>query len=104
MSTVHLPNVRHLTTDQVHAEVNACHGAREVSDACAVTIASWYASPGVVGRHLAALATGAPVDRDDLVVDLSETLEEHYATSNAQDKRCLDMLGTWVLRRSHLYT
>lgn len=97
MTTVHLPNVRHLTTAEVHAEVNAKHGWREINDRCAVTIASWWCGPGTPGRHLAALATGMPVDRDDLVLDVSDTIAAYYGGQDAQGKRCLDMLGTWVL-------
>jgi hypothetical protein len=58
--TVRLP---HVTTDVAEAEISAVLSTPgpEISDCVAVTIASWWQSPGTVGRHLAALASGAPV-------------------------------------------
>lgn len=98
MTTIHLPNVRHLSSLDVFVEVNGNYGVNELSDQAAVTIASWYQSPGREGRALAALASGAPVERDDLIQDVSHVIAQHYARCGEQDKRCLDMLGTWAIR------
>lgn len=94
---IHLPGVRHLTTAQVHAEVNARWGRLEVSNSAAVAIASQWASAGAVGCHLAALSTGAPVTRSDLLDDLAATRRVHRRVIDDQDSRNLDMLGTWIL-------
>lgn len=91
------PGIRHLISPMLHAEVNACHGVREVSDAAAVTIASHYQSPRGPGAVLATLAGGQGVTRGDLIEAVSDTIAEHYAEADAQERRNLDMLGTWAL-------
>lgn len=93
-------NTRHLMSDEAYAEVSACHGNREVSGACAVTIASWWQSPGPVGRVLAAFASGSEVDRSELSEDVSRTILHEYDSAEPRDRLALDMLGTWVLNGS----
>jgi len=89
-------NVRQLDSSQVEEEVNQRYGRQEISDACAVTIASWWQSPGRVGRHLATLASGLSVDLEDLLDDISATRRNAGTEWN---RRSLDMLSTWAIAK-----
>lgn len=89
----HLPSVEVL--DQVRERV----GREELTDAAAVTIASWYQAPRGTGSVLATFASGLPVNREDLSRDVSDTIDECYDRLGNLDRRALDMLGTWVLHR-----
>jgi len=78
---------------------NSYVGGWEISDATAVTIASWWQSSGSVGYALAALASGAPIDTQELLDDIYRT---RHLSTDAQhmtetDKRALDMLATWAI-------
>lgn len=80
--------------------------ASEVSDATARTIASWWQSPGAVGCILAALASGRPVERGDLLDDISATARDAKlpgwtsttgTRASQQDADSLNLLSTWTL-------
>lgn len=92
--------VPHLSSAGVWAELQATEGGDIISDAAAVTIASWWQSPGTVGRHLASLASGSPVSPDALLDDIDAT-EREAETSvpglNRSDRRALAVLRSWVL-------
>lgn len=97
----------HVSDEQAYRQVRARHGVDEIDDAVAVTIASWWQSPGTVGRHLAALASGAEVDHADLLDDIAATrqAENYYGSSHwprmsSDDRDALDMLATWTLQRT----
>jgi hypothetical protein len=93
----------HVTSTRAYEQVNARNGIDEIDDAVAVTIASWWQSPGYIGKALAALASGAEVDYHALVEDLSLTLKDggyHDRTMPASDRQALDMLGTWLSQRT----
>lgn len=106
MSRIQLA-LRHLTTaeaEQAWAAVQTEEGS-DLADNLAVTIASWWQSPGTVGRHLAALASGAPVSSDDLIADVEATLAElrqHTPTHPAPEgepmpaERTLPWLAEWA--------
>lgn len=65
----------------------------EVTDSTARTIASWWQSPGGIGRTLAALASGLPVDTTELLDDIHATRQESgYGTHTD-----LDCLATWAI-------
>lgn len=84
----------HLTTAETYAEIrDAQNEEREISDAAAATIASWWQSPGKVGRALAALASGQWVDAGDLLQDII-TLSRHDAIP--ADGAELWALESWV--------
>lgn len=94
--------------DNVYAQVKARQGIDEIDDAAAVTIASWWASPGAVGKHLASLATGAVVDSAELLADIAATrqTENYYGGQSwprmsSDDRTALDALSTWVLQRTN---
>lgn len=65
-----------------------------ITDETAMTIASWYASPGAVGQHLAALATTGTVDTDDLLDDIDRTLLDYGDDTDERDE--LIALAAWV--------
>lgn len=91
----------HVTSDAAHADVAAVLAqadmstAREIHAGTAVTIASWWQSPGRVGSDLAAFASGATVDRSDVLADIAATRPE---VTEPADNRALDCLATFVIR------
>lgn len=92
-------NARHLTSpDAVDAVDAAAYRGGRISDAAAATIASWWQSPGRIGRTLAALASGLPVEVEDLVADIDATIREaderHHL--DAADRRALAALAAWA--------
>ncbi len=94
--------VRHLNEDETRAEIARHYGTdTEVSDAAAVTIASWWQSPGGTGSVLAALSTGASWDLEDLLDDIASTRAWARAQNchTPEDDRALDMLATWAINR-----
>jgi hypothetical protein len=90
---------RHVSSDEAYAQVTARYGSDEIDPAVAVTIASWWQSPGSVGQHLAAFASGAPVDDVALLDDIAATRREQgYPVGMApRDRKALDMLATFVI-------
>lgn len=92
---------RHLDTDETHSDVKAAsERGEEITPAAAVTIASWWQAPGGTGYVLAGFASGAKVDRDELLEDIFYTSTEAYRDGNlsVEDKLALDMLSTFVIR------
>jgi hypothetical protein len=91
----------HLCEAAALAEVNARRGHVEISDACAVTIASWWQSPGTVGRAFARLASTGSVVARDLADDLAATFAELRPLGlngdNSDEWRALEALATWAL-------
>lgn len=96
MSTI-IPTTRdHVTSDEAMYDVRASHWTRrEVSDATALTIASWWQSPSTVGHVLASLAGGMAVDVTDLLDDIRAT--RNRVLDGTDDKLALDMLATWAI-------
>ena len=97
MTTIQI-RVTHLDTKWVRNEVERIlHSDVNPSpllDSAAVTIASWYQSPGKDSRALAALASGAPADVEDLLREIDGALEY------GDDHDALRMLADWVRIRS----
>lgn len=85
-----------LTSAEADRDILAVYAgdvAREVTDSTARTIASWWQSPGRIGRTLAALASGLPVDAGELLDDIHATRQESgYGTHTD-----LDCLATWAI-------
>lgn len=90
----------HLLGDQVYDQVFARYGKMEISDACAVTIASWWQSPGGWGYAMAQLASTGRVPYDTLHEAIYQARKEAEAQGSLRDVQALDMLGTWALRKS----
>lgn len=67
---------------------------REITPESAVTIASWWQSSGTVGSVLAAFASGAEVDRTELLDDIAATWPEAIG---GIDGDALDCLSTFVI-------
>lgn len=101
----------HVDTNRAYRQVRARHGVDELDDAVAVTVASWWQSPGSVGRYLAALASGAEVDGAQLADDIAKTRQDHgYYTHmrgvndgrmSRDDRMALDALSTWITKRTN---
>lgn len=95
---------RQIPSADAREECSALLGAGygEISDACAVTIAAQWQSPGHIGSTLAALASGAPVTVADVLDDIAATRREarEAGTLTGSDSLMLDMLATYVLQAS----
>lgn len=87
----------HLTSNEVQREIKQALGVREMSDAAALTVASWYQSSGTAGRGLAALASGYPVDHQAVLDDIYQA--RRMDAGSRFDREALDMLGTWTLAK-----
>lgn len=98
MNTSVQTTANHLTSDHALREIHLSEGNQEVSDGCAATIASWFASPGQVGHVLAELSQGLEVDLESLLHDIHQT---RLSTSglSPEDRLSLDMLATWAIRK-----
>lgn len=93
--TIHV-RTAHLHLGETEAAVREASAAgRDIGDAAAVTIASWWQSPGANGRHLAALASGAPVLAEDVINDVAHCLA-HDGPDDV-DAAYLDALMTWAV-------
>lgn len=92
-----LPTIRvrtaHLTSSEVYAEVRERYGEREISDAAAATIASWWQAPS--NPALAALASGCPVTAAAICDDIAR--ERRITAPTGIDGLALDMLCTWAI-------
>ena len=93
-----------LTEEQVKAEMDAIEngtqpGNGEFSDDAARTVASWWQSSGTIGSTLASFASGASVERTDLLDDISATARQAMGTTHVGWPRELEMLSTWVINR-----
>lgn len=77
MSSIQLA-LRHLTSEEAEAVWAAVHTPEgsDLADNLAVTIASWWQSPGRTGWALAALASGRPIAASLLLADIDATLTE----------------------------
>lgn len=69
----------------------------QLTDEEARTIAAQWQSPGRVGSHLAAFASGAPVSRADVMWDIQATLELEHGAS-AEDRHQLRLLAEYFER------
>lgn len=89
--------VDHVTEAEARKQVEERYGDTEVDTAVAVTIASWWQSPGSMGRAMAALASGAAVNAGDVLVEVSAN-RRLYTQEGSPEETALDMLGTWLIR------
>lgn len=91
----------HMHSEDVFAELREYNGVREISDAAAVSIASWYQSPTGPGRHFAALVGFFPVhvsDLHDAIADARTYISPDLQLAERElDHLALDMLATWAL-------
>lgn len=80
-----MTTLRNTARHSTSAEATAAVNAGRVTDEDAAAIAAGWASPGRVGRHLAAYATGAPVDHLDLLDDIAATLSGATGTADRRE-------------------
>lgn len=96
MTMIQVPRlVSHLSTREVIAQCRERHGEREITDAAAATIASWWQSSGTEGSAFAALASGATADASALMRDVSAAVRD--TAINTDDRLAIEMLATWIL-------
>lgn len=89
-----------LTERVMFAEALQCHdNGTMVSDAFALTVASWYQTSGTRGSAFAALASGAPADVEELWSDVLGELAGKVAPSNDEEyvqTLSLDLFCDWL--------
>lgn len=104
-TTYKLGYVAHLSEEGVHYEISNVGNGR-ISDACAVTIASWYASPGSSGRSFAALATGSFWSLEGLLADIAYS-EEHdipkFAAPTDPALQAMHELKKWAANKAGMW-
>lgn len=84
------------STYEVYAEVRTAYSqGREISDATAQAIASWWHWAGCPNTTW--LSTMGQVTDDMSLSDF--VTPEEYRAANEQDQLCLDMLGTYIIDR-----
>ena len=87
--------LNHVPSDTAYAQIAARLGTREVDDAVAVTIASWFAGQDAAGRIMAELSTTARVQLGPL---MDAIRAEWTQCIEPRDRLALDMLATWALK------
>lgn len=103
MSTIQSSTRTQVSEEAVRSDVRAVLASdmgTELADHSAVTIAAWWQSPGTVGRHLATLASGLPVDLEDLLDDIHATRKEAADSGYPllrKDSDAFDCLATWAI-------
>ena len=99
MTRVEVGKVEPMNAEQAEAHVNRCYGLREISDRCAVTIATWFAEPTIGdGQAMLDLSTTGSYDSDALATDIASA----YKYAGGRDRIALDMLSTWNLTQARL--
>lgn len=83
----------HLSGSDVKAHIDICWGTRVISDACAITIASWYASPSGYGTVFTELSTTGQCDN----IDMMQAIMRERRDVSYDNQRYLDCLGAWVI-------
>lgn len=88
----------HLDTDAARCEVEAwiASDLQQISDAAALTIASWFQSPRGYGATFAQLSTTGSVESDDLY---NATEWERGMVTLGTDDESLCALGEWAKRK-----
>jgi len=88
-----------LTTNQLNAVIlDTQDQGFELDDAVAATVASYWHS----GQNSAfyAFASSGHYDRAALLRELSDCIARCYVGASDEDKRQLDMLGTYLINRT----
>lgn len=102
---IYSDTLRHVMGDDAYADIayitslnlEARYG-REIQDGTALTIASWWQSPGRVGHVLAQLASSRECDLDALVDDIDATLRNE--SMDERDREALDCLMSWAYAKA----
>jgi hypothetical protein len=101
VTIIRLPAARHLTPEEVDAEL----GERQehptlspIPDDVAVTIAAWWVEPSAATTSLALLADGGPVDAD-VLYDAVDRILTGYEQAH-RGSRCPDVYQEWVALES----
>lgn len=92
---IHAHATHHETSNTAYTMVQERLGKEEITDAVALTIASWWQSASGDGLPFARLASTRKVNYHDL----SEAIAKVYPYAEEEDKVALDMLSTWALSK-----
>lgn len=93
--TISVGRLPHMRSADVVIMVDGRYGKEEITDACAVTIASWWQSSSVYGMPFTALSTTGTVDYQALSDAIQRERKSMHSASF--DSKALDMLSTWAL-------
>ena len=103
----------HISSTAVHEQVAWRYGLENISDDCALTIASWYAMPfHGSGAVFAQLATTGSVDHHELLLGIRDHARRDaggrdgtWGMDDTRNHAALDMLGWWAIaKRNALQT
>lgn len=83
----------HLSSKEAIKQLDMCWGYTVISDACAITIASWYASPSGNGTVFTELSTTGQCDN----IELLQAIMYERKHANYDAHKAFDCLGTWVV-------
>lgn len=100
--TVRIPRgTAHLGSDAAWQMIAECEGRREISDACAVTVASWWQAPRGPAETFTRLVSHFAVTVAELLdaIRYERTMIGGYGKVADRDRLALDMLSTWCLNR-----
>ena len=92
--TIEIGHPDHLYTKDTEAQIDS---SDIVTNSCAVTIASWFASSGTVGIHFAELATSGTVKKDALLRSIDRETSDWAPES--LEYRALGKLAQWAVDR-----
>lgn len=95
--------VAHMSTEAVEAMCLGRRGVEEITDECAVTIASFWQAPGTTGKAFAQLASTGTVDCDELLSDIHDawlSAGNLPASEVLATRLQLDMLATWAMDKT----
>lgn len=94
----HIGQPQHLTSELVQAEVALAREMHAViSDACAVTIASWWMSPDAAGWPFNRLASVGTLNAGELIGEIAILRSDPDMTDEASAE--LDALVKWAQHR-----
>jgi hypothetical protein len=97
--TITATTQHHASSDRAYADIRAVDRLevpREIEDATALTVASWWQGSDSVGRALAQLSTTGSVDVTELLDGIYATRQSYGLTDGIQ-ATALDCLATWAI-------
>lgn len=83
-----------LSEDEVREQMQDVENDEVVPNQIAKTIASWWHSPGTVGRTISQLSHGIEFDTDELIEDIDKTIAQ--SNWSADNRLELALLRIWA--------
>lgn len=96
--------IQRLSTEKTLIEIKECYGSHEISDAAALTVASWFVerrsrTDSSKGNAFRRLRDKGEVYREELLYAISEQYESYSSSRINEFKQALNLLATWVINR-----